>query len=100
MLVIFNGSTGLVWICAILQYQALLISILDLSLVQVSICRPYLFFIASTAENPVSQRYDVLKGIKNFKALSEINPYSALLLRKKSLNKSFCEKPRLAQLAA
>jgi hypothetical protein len=40
------------------------------------------------AEKPVSQRYEVLKGIKNFRALSDINPYSALLFNQKSLNKS------------
>jgi len=66
----------------------------------------YLFFIASITENnSVSQRYDVLKGIKNFKALWKINPYSALLLGQKSLNKSslnllftlFCEKHGIDQ---
>src|SRR6218665_3115630 len=53
----------------------------------------YLFFIASIAVNPVSQRYYVLKGINKFIALSEINPYSALLLSQKSLNKSLLNSP-------
>jgi len=36
MLIIFNAGTGLIWICTILQYQALLMSILEVSLVRVS----------------------------------------------------------------
>ena len=49
----------------------------------------YLFLTASMSENPVSHRYDVLKGIKNFKARSEISPYSALLLSQKWHKMSF-----------
>jgi len=49
----------------------------------------YLFFYCKHCKITVSQRYDILKGIKNFKSLSEINPYSALLLSQKPLNKSF-----------
>lgn len=43
----------------------------------------YSFLINSTAENLVSQKYDILKGIKLFIALSEIYLYSSLVFNQK-----------------
>jgi len=53
--------------------------------------------MASMAENPVSHRYDVLNGIKNFRALSDSAVNSVLLFSQKLLKlsflKSICNEP-------
>src|SRR6218665_2633160 len=83
----------LVWICTILQYQALLMSILDvgLSLVQIKFnFRNVFVFYCKHRRKSSSREIRCNERDPNLKALSEIIPYSALLLKlsRKSLNKS------------